>query len=400
MNRTTVARLFTALVLAAAFGLAGWQLFETAPKGQRDRPTAPIPLVDVIPSRPDRYPVRLSADGTLVSAEELEIRPEVGGRLLALHPDFEAGGRVPAGAELLRIDDTEYRLAVGAAQAEIAKAEAAIALERGRGVVAREELDILRGSVEIDAASESLALRAPQLRQVRAELSAAQNRLQRAELDLARTRLSLPFDVIVLERTRAENEVVAARELIGRVARADTLWLELSVQPDALRFIRSADRDGKGSAVRLPETGHTGRVIRIRHDLAAGSRMAGVIAEIPRREGDAAPLLLGSYVRAEIDGGELDAVITVPRRALRDNGRVWVVDSDDQLQVRRAQLAWASGQQLLLRDHGSADGLQPGDRIVVSRIDGLVPGTRVRHRSVDLETGRPLATAPAANTDD
>jgi RND family efflux transporter MFP subunit len=399
MNRTTLARLLTALLLVAAFGFAGWQLFESAPQSQRERPAAPVPLVDVIPGAPARHAVQLDVSGTLGSAEALEIRPEVGGRIVSLHPDFEPGGHIPAGSELLRIDDAEYRLAVNAAQADIAKAEAAIALERGRRVVAREELDILRGSVQIDAASQSLALRAPQLRQVQAELAAARNRLERAELDLARTGLSLPFDVIVLERDRVAHEVVAARELIGRVARADTLWLDLRVPPRVLRFLRAADRNGEGSAVRLPDSGHTGRVIRIRHDLAEGSRLAGVIAEIPRRDDDTVPLLLGSYVDAEIDGGVLDDVIAVPRRALRDNDRVWVVDRDERLQVRRAQAAWASGQQLFLRPGQSAEGLQSGDRIVVSRIDGLVPGTLVRHRVVDLETGRPLDTDPGTGRD-
>ena len=88
-------------------------------------------------------------------------------------------------------------------------------------VVAREELQSLQGSLNVDAESKALALRKPQLRQVEAELAAARNRLQRAELDLARTEITLPFDVVVLQRSRVTGEVVAARELVGQVSRAD-----------------------------------------------------------------------------------------------------------------------------------------------------------------------------------
>ena len=68
-----------------------------------------------------------------------------------------------------------------------------------------------------------------------------------------------------------------------------------------------------------------------------------------------------------IDAGRIDRAIRVPRRALRDNGRVWVVDADERLQVRAAEVVWESGQRLLLQ----ADSLQAGDRVVVSRVSGL-----------------------------
>lgn len=399
MTRTTIARLAMLTLLVAAFAAAGWQLLSSAPESKRERPPTPVPLIDVVPTEAGDRQLRLTTSGTVISAQELDIRPEVGGRIQALHVDFEPGGRIAAGETLVEIAQDEYRLAVSAAQADIAKAEATVALERGRRVVAREELDFLQGSVKVDAASQALALRKPQLRQVQAELAVAQNQLQRAELDLARTQIALPFDVVVLARERVANEVVAARELIGRVTRADQVWLEMRVQPGVLRHVRAHSAAGPGSRVVLPDGGPVGEVMRIRADLAEGSRLAGVIAAFSVTDDTREALLLGSYVRAAIEGGVLDEVITVPRRALRDNDRLWVVDRDGALQVRRARVAWESGQQLFLAPDGASDGLQPGDQVVVSRIDGLVPGTAVRQRLIDAATGRPLATTQAPPAD-
>lgn len=397
MKAPTLARLGLIIAVTAAFAAAGWHLMTTAPQGKRERPAAPVPLVDVVESRPYSHSLTLDAAGPVISAQELEIRPQVGGRIVALHRDFEPGGRIPAGETVLRIEPDDYRLAVTAAEAEIAKARAAIALEQGRRIVAREELASLGDSLRVDAASQALALRDPQLKVVQAELAAAENRLAQASLDLARTELRLPFDVVVLERTRVADEVVAARELIGRVTRADRYWVELRVDPAMLPRLRARAGDTPGSRVVVHEAGAQieGEVVRLRADLAEGSRLAGVIAAVPAG-GDGARLLLGSYVEAQIDAGAMPEAVAVPRRAVRDNDRVWVVDETGRLQVRDAEVVWSSRQRVLL----AAGSLHTGDRVVVSRVSGLVPGSTVRSRPVTADSDRPqVVHAESGNRD-
>ncbi|MCG6966493.1 MAG: efflux RND transporter periplasmic adaptor subunit [Chromatiaceae bacterium] len=397
MKPATAARSLVLLLVAGAFALVAWQLVETGPQSKRERPPVPTPLVDVIDSTPHDHPLTLEAAGPVTSAYELEIRPQVGGKIVELHADFEPGGRIPAGSTIVHIEQDDYRLAVSAAEADVAKARASIALERGRRVVAREELQALQGSVKVDPSSSALALRRPQLNQVEAELAAAEIRLQRAQLDLARTRLTLPFDVVVLERTRIAGEVVAARELIGRVTRADQYWVELRTQPYLVQHVnaRSGDSPGSRVIVRSEAGAFDGEVVRVRADLASGSRLAGLIAAVQVTPDAARRLLLGSYVKAEIAAGEMPQSIAVPRRAVRDNGRIWVVDADELLQVRDAEVVWESAQNLLL----AKDTLRAGDRIVVSRIEGMLPGARVRSRRVDPDSGRALAmqAEPAAH---
>lgn len=395
MKSTMLARLLVLVLVATGFGLLVWNLLSSAPQSKRERPAAPVALVDVIDSQTADFPLTLNAAGTVVSAFELEVRPQVGGKILSLHADFEPGGKIPAGNTILQIEPDEYVLAVTAAEAEVAKARASLALEKGRRVVAREELDILQGSIKIDPTSQALALRKPQLRQVMAELGVAENQLKRAQLDLRRTELRLPYDVLVLERTRVSGEVVAARELIGRVTRADEYWVELRTQPYLLERLNARTSESKGSRVVIHDGTHNfaGEVVRIRADLAPGSRLGGVIAAIPAENAAGERLLLGSYVQAEIQAGAMERVIQAPRRAVHDNQRIWVVDATGILQVRKATIAWESGQRLLL--HGES--LQTGDRVVVSRVSGLIPGAQVRSRTVDPDSGKML-TAPAAST--
>ena len=77
----------------------------------------------------------------------------------------------------------------------------------------------------------------------------------------------------------------------------------------------------------------------------------------------AVPLLLGSYVRVEIDGPELKDVVTVSRSALREGDTVWVVDANEQLEIRPVKVKWRARDSVLV-----GEGLAPGERIVTSRL--------------------------------
>lgn len=376
--------LFRLLVIALLIGGFAWGvtlILHQEPPARKARLEAATPLVQVLPSRPAEYTLTSRVYGSVRPAHALTIRPQVGGRLQQLHPEFEPGGVIAAGENLYRIEDADYQLAVEAAQADIAKAKAEIALEQGRGKVAAEEFKLLKGSVRVDAGSRELALRAPQLRQVQAQLRQAQNALAQAELQLARTRAALPYDVVVLSRERVAGEVLAARDAIGRVARADRFWVALQVPPELLARLHARSATSPGSTVTVLANGvpYPAEVTRVLAELSEGSRLAGVIAEVldplggpANGAGETRPdLLIGSYVEADIQSGRLRNSLKVPRSALQD-GRVWVVDAQDTLQVRDARTRFIGPEFAYLAP------LRPGDWVLAQVPTGLAPGTRVR----------------------
>ena len=70
-------------------------------------------------------------------------------------------------------------------------------------------------------------------------------------------------------------------------------------------------------------------------------RMAKVLISIPdplgladHKGGIARRVLLGSYVRLRIESGTLHDVYSIPRKALRENDRIWVRDADGRLAIR------------------------------------------------------------------
>jgi hypothetical protein len=131
--------------------------------------------------------------------------------------------------------------------------------------------------------------------------------------------------------------------------------------------------DGEGTSVRK------GRVVKLLGDLAEDGRMARVLVLVKDPLGLAAkepkpsPLLIGEYVRVEIEGPEIRDVFKIPRTALRDNAKIWIAGDDDTLHIRAVEVLWRGPEDVLVRD-----GLKNQDRLIVSDIATPVEGMGVR----------------------
>ena len=84
-------------------------------------------------------------------------------------------------------------------------------------------------------------------------------------------------------------------------------------------------------------------------------------------------LLLAAFVDVVIDGRAHDAVVAVPRAAVRGGDTVWVAGPDDRLARHQVTVAWGTEDALYV-----TDGLSEGDRVVTSALSLPVDGMAVR----------------------
>jgi RND family efflux transporter MFP subunit len=119
----------------------------------------------------------------------------------------------------------------------------------------------------------------------------------------------------------------------------------------------------------------SGRVTRMEAQVDASSRMVHVIVEVPRpyrRDGGRPPLLPGAFVDVSIEGSTMKNVVPVPRHAVRTDDSVWVVE-DGRLRIRPVEVTRADRDKAYV-----TSGLQPGDLVVVSALDAVTDGMKVR----------------------
>jgi RND family efflux transporter MFP subunit len=384
MKRALSALLPTAIIVGGV--ATAYVLVETGPQAAPVETELPATFIEVQNVEIGAHQVVVPAMGLVRAEREVVLQPEVAGRVVEQNEALVPGGRMAAGDPLIRIDARDYKSAVAAGQAELAQAQLMVREERTLKQVAEHEWrERPQGFSEETLA---YALREPHLDAARAQVDSAKSRIAKARRDLERTIVRAPFDAVVLTESVDVGQSVAPGAPVATLAGIERYWVQVSLPVSHLQYIDipGVSGDGpRGSPARVigesedPGQEREGYVLRLQGSVDTRGRMAqvflavddplGVHAPIERRP---TPLLLGSYVRVEIHGRMLQNVVEVPRRAIRDNGMVWVLDEESRLRSRPVEIAWRESDRVLV-----AQGLAAGDRLVVTPLPAATEGMKV-----------------------
>jgi len=133
-------------------------------------------------------------------------------------------------------------------------------------------------------------------------------------------------------------------------------------------------------------------VVKLLGDLEEEGRMARILIavddplDLDSPEQTRPPLLIGEYVRVEIEGPELDGVVALPRSALKNGRDVWVVRDDNTLDIRAVDIVWRGETTVMVRND-----LRDGERIIMNGLSAPVQGMKVM---VDEPADTPSAAIP------
>lgn len=369
---------------------------------KEDPPRAEKPLegtlVEVIQIGTSRHDVDLYAKGTVVPAMEILLQPEVGGRVVWQSSELVPGGRFKKDQPILKVDARDYQLTVESFRSQVRRARLDLTLERRRGEVAKREWNSFG---EIDATDEqrALAQREPQLEASGLALKAAESSLKKAELDLKRTTLRAPFNAMVVTENVDLGQLISSQTTVARLVGTDEYHVQVSVPVSALKTIRIRTEDEPGSHAKVVQRvgqetiERRGEVIRQLPDLDPGGAMARVLVRIenPLGEKGDLPLLLGSFVDVATAAQPIDDAIRVPRVALRNGRNVYVMNDRNLLEIREVQIAWTEPDAVLV-----TAGLEPNDRVVISRIATPIPNMLLRTAEDTSSANDPEPSEPAA----
>jgi RND family efflux transporter MFP subunit len=335
--------------------------------------------------------------GTVVPSREVILKSRVSGEIIEIHPEFTEGGFLKKDMKILQIDPKDYELALARKQSAVTDAEYALKLELGHQTVAKREWDLLNQGKPAQDMEKELALRQPHLNKARADLSAAEAELKAAMLDLERTHVVSPFNAMVRSKSVDLGSQITPQEPLAELVGTDAYRIQVSLPVDRLEWIDVPVQVGDpGSKARIVYgQGHEciGTVVRLMGDLATEGRMARVLVEVADPLGlkasnkDRSPLLIGEYVRVEIQGRKLDSVFQIPRAALRDQSNVWVAGENQTLEIRNVRPIWRAADIVLLKD-----GLKSGERLIVSDLPAPVQGmpVRVDSSTFEMESDQPI----------
>jgi RND family efflux transporter MFP subunit len=386
------------MVAAAA---AAFALVATKAEPPRAEKTLEGTLVEVIQIGTSQHDVDLHAKGTVVPAKEIVLQAELGGRVIWQSPELVAGGRFKTDQPMVRIDPRDYQLAVESYRSQVNRAKLDLSIEARRGEVAKREWNAF-GEMDVSEEQRALAQREPQLEATRLALKAAQSALKKAQLDLTRATLRAPFNAMVVSENVDTGQLLSPQTSVARLVGTDEYHVQVSVPVASLRTVRARTADAPGSEAKIVQRvgqetiERRAEVIRQLPDLDAGGAMARLLLNIdnPLGEPGDLPLLLGSFVDVAVAAQPIDDAIRLPRVALRNGRNVYVMNEQDLLEIRDVQIAWTEPDAVLI-----TGGLEPNERVVISRIATPIPNMLLRtaEQMPEAEPGDPSEPAAQAS---
>lgn len=361
-------------LLALAVGIATIAaviLLKPQPKPQPPREPA-APQVSVVTAAPGEVALTIAAQGNVEAKVTVDVVSRVAGQVTAVAPQFTAGGVFASGERLVQIERADYQFAALRAAAQLAKADEALALERGRARQAKREWRDLG-----DAVANALFLREPQLAAAVATQAAAEADLDKANLDLERTAIRLPFDGRIAAINVNLGQFVSAGSRIASVLGSEVALLRL---PLTLRQAELIELPTGAGDELLPEVLITltggfderqwrGQLMRTEAVLDQRSRMLVAVVEVPTGDGPALPV--GAFVEAAIAGRTVSDAMLLPQAAIYQGDQVLIVDEQNRIHYRTVTVLQNRTETAVVR------GLEPGWQVVSSRLSLAIEGQRV-----------------------
>lgn len=351
------------LAVIAAVAMTG--LREKPPEKER---VELDPLVDVLvlEARTTNFEVR--SQGTVRPRTETVLSAEVSGTISSISPKFVAGGVFQANEVLMRIDPTNYRVALDQAEALVAQRQ-----------------------IEFDGAKKlkSQGYRAEtEYASAVAALASAKAELVRAQRNLERTYIRLPYEGVVRSKESDLGQFVNPGTRLGVTFATDYAEVRLPLTDADLAFVDlpdAADIAGTGGAVgpgvelsavrkgRL--TKWQARIVRTEGVVDEKSRVTYAVARIDDPYGlhsNVPALPMGTFVSATIEGAAVPGLFVAPNSAVRGGNQVLVVDEDNTLHIRNVEIVRADA------EFSYFLGATDGEQIVTSALEAPINGMQVR----------------------
>jgi len=369
------------LIALGAFGMI--KLTESKPQIKKQKVAIPLPMVRTMEVRAASQSVIIKGEGTVKPLQEIDLVPQVDGKIVYIVSSLINGGEFKKGEILLGIEPEDYRLAVILAQSKVKNSESFLRMAEEETGAAREEwFQLYADSAEKDKAPPPLVLKQPQLAAAKAKLAADKANLKKAILNLERTELKAPFDGRVEKEHVDLGQYVRPGEKLATIFSTGSAEIAVPLEDESLRWFHVPGfTPGKGpgapttirARIAGKERSWKGRVVRAEGKLDEQTRMIRVVVRVDKPYATKPPLAMGLFVNVEFKGHNIPDMAIIPRSALHQGNVVWVVDRDGRLHNRKVKVVRIDGEQVQI-----SSGLKTGEQVVVSPLKTVTDGMKVR----------------------
>jgi len=347
--RPNPGRLLAALAAAAILGspMAGCSNSESQSAGAGGAGGSALP-VEAMVLTPQPIENKILTTGTLLANEEVELRPEISGRVSAVY--FEEGSRVLRGDVLVKINDREI-------SAELKRKEL-------QEKLASDDERRKRALLDINGISRE------EYERVLNTLHMVQAEREVIESQLAQTEIVAPMTGVVGLRYVSVGGYVTPTRLLATMQSVDTLKVEFSV-PEKYAGRLAAGAEVLVTTGDSPE-GHVGKVYAVESKIDLATRTLKARARLPNRNRQLMP---GAFARVGITLERIADAIVVPASAILpqlEGERVFLCENG------RARSVPVTTGIRTDRSVQITSGVEPADTLILTGLLQVGEGTPVR----------------------
>jgi multidrug efflux pump subunit AcrA (membrane-fusion protein) len=387
----------------------------------------PSRSVEVVSAGEIPFRSRVTAYGNVEPAITLHSMAELSGKISYVHPNLKSGETIPAGTLVVRIEAEDYALSLKQTEEDLkASARRSLELAQKNLEVGEAELarvrDVYQKQLVAKSALDAEEQKTIQLRQqvedlqgridgyasrrqsIEAQIARAEQEVQNRRTILGRTEITLPFDARIGAVSVDQNEFVSVGSLLFEAI--DLKGVEISAQLSigsmrklishlenrtmiTRQFIQTGGRIneslGLDASVRLvndmPEAVWEARVLRISESIDPTRQTLGIVVGVDNPyekiiPGRRPPLLKGMYTAVDLYAPERPAMV-IPRRAVHE-GRVYIADADDRLEIRPVEIQQVQGDLVIV-----GGGLAAGERVIITDLIPVIAGMPLQVNPAD-----------------
>jgi multidrug efflux system membrane fusion protein len=387
-------RLLAIAVIAALLSISATALYlrpasaESKPAESKPTvapPPTPVPVVTVTQSD---VAIWDEFSGRLEAVERVEVRSRVAGAVQSVH--FIEGGLVKRGDLLVTIDPAPYAAEVDRAQAQVVAAQARVKYTKSEYERAQRLWD------ESAIARREFDERANALQESGANLRAAEATLQSARLNFGYTQVRAPVSGRVGKREITVGNLVAAgpgAPVLTTLVSVNPIYASFDADEQvvarALKEVANAGASAQlhdipvemGTAA-TDNTPFVGHMQLVDNQVNAKSGTVRVRAVFDNADGTLMP---GQFAKLRLGRSKTTPALLINERAVgtdQNKKFVMVVGSDNKANYREVVLgSYANGLRIV------TSGLHPGERIVLSGLQRIRPGTLISPQPATMNAG-------------
>jgi len=339
-------------------------------EGDIKKEEKPVP-VRVMAVESHDFPLVVESIGRLVPNREVTLSAEVGGVVKSYNADV--GDRVENERTLVRIDQTDYRLALEEAEANLEVSQARLdamekSFERSRNL-------LTRNVISQNAFEKSEA----DFKSSRASVAHGKVLVDIARERLNKTWISAPFSGLIAYRMVEKGQTVGVGQPVMTLV--DLAPMRVRVYLTERDYVHLDWKDPVSVTIEAsPESVFKGRIDRI--GIKADERTNTFDLEILVENPDLF-LKAGMTAKVQLTTSVIHDAILIPQSAVlyrKDRKEVFVVGPNQRARVREIETGRSEGALVQIMK-----GLIPGDRLVVTGGQYLKPGNSVMISSTEKD---------------